>query len=529
LAELVVILDLIFCELRDPRDEDEFIQFFKIEDHYPKQIRDMAVIEVIKIHPAIGIARLGNSPTEFFIGPEKAGTHPRPTGGYKDAHGRIKRQAARFRLFGYDKHGNLVGEITKKEAHITWTVHLANKKAAWNQFDGLNPNTPLRNAPIANRDSLIIDPGPRSLSGPNKVAHFDTGTFLGGVVPLGEIRTESQGRLVVLGGFGHSASPTNAPLTTFANNDEWHDDVSDGPVTATVTLNGSGDTFQAVGAWVICPPPKFAPPIDTIITLYDTLLQVAVDKLGLQLPAQPSFTKDIYPLFQRAINVKWVSGMVTSQHAHATLSAITPPPASASARLAIFNKLRDPALPPDQDAGDADMPMIWSDYYTAGKNQPLTRIQYDTMRKWKDGNFINDWSGSPKPSRRITPEGLDRAALESCVGAAFYPGIEASWLLRDTYKFSEPFRLDAASLEPGDITKQMAVPWQADFYDCTQDGDYAWWPAQRPDDVFPEQGGPQVPWIRQHINSPTDMVGKWHELGFVVKKGSKYLETERNP
>src|SRR6202045_1908305 len=38
-------------------------------------------------------------------------------------------------------------------------------------------------------------------------------------------------------------------------------------------------------AWVICPPPKFAPPIGTIITLYDTLLQVAVDKLGLQFPA----------------------------------------------------------------------------------------------------------------------------------------------------------------------------------------------------------------------------------------------------
>jgi len=28
----------------------------------------MATIETIKIHPAIGIARLGNSPTGFFIG-----------------------------------------------------------------------------------------------------------------------------------------------------------------------------------------------------------------------------------------------------------------------------------------------------------------------------------------------------------------------------------------------------------------------------------------------------------------------------
>src|SRR5262249_44013236 len=160
--------------------------------------------------------------TQFFIGPEKPRAYPRPYGGYKDAQGRIKRQAARFRLFGYDKRGKLVGEVTAKDADISWTVHLANKKAAWNEFDGLNPNAPKRNATVANRDSLIIDPGPRSLSGRNKVAAFDTGKFLGVIVPLGEARTDTQGRLVVLGGFGHSASPTNAPITTFANNDEWH-------------------------------------------------------------------------------------------------------------------------------------------------------------------------------------------------------------------------------------------------------------------------------------------------------------------
>jgi hypothetical protein len=47
----------------------------------------MAAIKIIKIHPAIGIARLGNSPTGFFIGPEQPGVHPRPRGGYRDAKG----------------------------------------------------------------------------------------------------------------------------------------------------------------------------------------------------------------------------------------------------------------------------------------------------------------------------------------------------------------------------------------------------------------------------------------------------------
>ena len=485
----------------------------------------MPAIVSIKIHPAIGIARLGNSPADFFVGPELPGVHQRPRGGYKDAQGRVKRQAARFRLFGYDKKGKLVKEITSVDAAIEWTVHLANHKAAWKQFDGLKPNPPLRNPGVASRISLVIDPGQRTLNAPNRHARFDTGTFLGVTVPLGEIRTDRKNRLLVLGGFGHSASPANHPLTTFANNDGWHDDVSDGPVNALVTLKRSGQTFQALGAWVICPPPRFAPSIENIITLHDVLLQVAVDRLGHKIPAKPSFTRDIYPVLSRALNMRWVTGMMAKVHAHGTLAGITPS-LPASARKAIFSHLRDPALPHNQDS-DGDMPMIWSDYYTAGKSQPLTKIQYDYMKKWKNGNFVNDWHGSPRPLKKITPAGLDRAALENCVGAAFFPGIEASWMLRDVYSFSEPFRLDQTKLEAGDVTKQMAVPWQADFFDCTQDGDLAWWPAERPDDVFPEKGGPQVPWIRNLVNSSEAMVKKWHRLGFVVKKGAKFIETER--
>jgi hypothetical protein len=64
-------------------------------------------IEKVRIHPAIGIARLGNSPDAFFIGPERPGVvHSGP---FKDEKGRIKRQAARFRLFGYDADDRLVG------------------------------------------------------------------------------------------------------------------------------------------------------------------------------------------------------------------------------------------------------------------------------------------------------------------------------------------------------------------------------------------------------------------------------------
>ena len=486
----------------------------------------MQTVKTIKIHPAIGIARVGNSPTEYFIGPELPGVRLRPKGGYKDVTGRIKRQAARFRLFGFDAKGKLVKEITAKDALVTWTVNVANKKAAWREFQGVKTDSPWRNADISNRSSLVIDPGPYSLTGTKQTAEFSGGQFLATPVALGGMRTDADGRLIVLGGFGHSASPTNQPLTHFANNDGWHDDVSDGPVTATITLKGTGQTIHAAGAWVICAPPDFAPAINNVITLYHTLLQTAVDKLGLKLPAKPSFTRDIYPTLLRAIDMKWVSKMVAAAHAHATLVPVIPPPGDRAMRAAIFGRLRNPASRPGTET-KSDMPMIWSDYYPAKGNQPLTKIQYQIMKKWKDGNFVNDWKGPPKPAVKITPTDLDRAALEACVGGPFFPGIEASWFLRGTYDFIEPFRLDHAKREPGDVTKQLAVPWQADFTDCAQEDELAWWPAQRPDDVFPDRGGPQVAWTRGIVTDPEDMVADWHRLGFVVKKGKKFVETER--
>ena len=113
---------------------------------------NMKEIVIFKIHPAIGIARIGNSPDKFFIGPEIPGINKIPAGGYKDEKMRVKRQAARFRIFGYDQEGNVVEEITSANADIRWSVHLANKKASWREFDGLNANRPLRNRLEKNRN-----------------------------------------------------------------------------------------------------------------------------------------------------------------------------------------------------------------------------------------------------------------------------------------------------------------------------------------------------------------------------------------
>jgi hypothetical protein len=83
----------------------------------------------------------------------------------------------------------------------------------------------------------------------------------------------------------------------------------------------------------------------------------------------------------------------------------------------------------------------------------------------------------------------------------------------------------------------MAVPWQADFNDCRNEGDYGWWPSQRPTDVLPSASATaRVEWARPTGNQFTsghqtsqhsDMVECWYKFGFVIGSGDVYIETER--
>jgi len=457
-------------------------------------------IKTVKIHPAIGIARMGNSPTDFFIGPEIPGDHTMPAGGYKDASCRVKRQAAQFRLYAYDENGALVKELTSADADITWTVHLVNRKAA----------TPARNTTIggAARDGLVIDPGARTLNGPTQAALFDNGVFKlpakpAVTVPLGEIRTDAHARLLVLGGFGTSKSPTGDTISSFLNNDNWFDDVSDGPVTATVKLHAGGATPPVTGAWVIAPPPKFAPPIDSVITLYDRLFDLAVKKGWLTAPAKPSYTNDIYPILNRATLVAFVHQDAVGHHAFSHPVIDTP------SRNAIFNRLK---------GSGGNMPDL--------NQAQLTDTQQAMMAAWNANNFTNDWVGPPVPATDVTPDGLDKAALDNCVGSAFFPGIEAGGIaaqpIVDIALFLEPFRLDQTKVKPGDIGANMACPWQADFKACAGN----WWPVPRPDDAIEQSSGTYKQWDRG-VGSMDDMVTKWNTLGFVVKQGDTYVEVGR--
>jgi hypothetical protein len=541
-----------------------------------------------KIHPAIGIARVGNSPSEYFIGPEIPGADLAPIGGFKDrgdtALGippRVKRQGARFRIFAYDEKDKVIGEVTADHAEIVWTVHLANSKAEGDRFAGVvgeglpigerRPREFWRNRDIADRASLMIDPGARTLRGPNQSAEFDGGGFRGLPVPLGKIQTDSESRLIVLGGFGKSGSSNPAArIRNYANNDLWHDDVSDGPVTAHVTPR-SGNELRVEPAWVIVAPPDFAPAVHNVVTLFDAVLDVAQrEKLPLApaVPSKPSFTENIAPIFAALAALQWVqegargaNGAAAEFSDFPRLADNSDAPEVAEYRKNIFGRFRNPHLKPDSDdarkqATSEFLPALSGDTGDASFGEPttwlsVTRSQYDLLTKWKDGRFKNDWKGEwPAPDAEVTADGLDRAALEACAGGAFYPGIEGGWLLRNATAYSAAFRLSHEKLRAGDVTRHMACPWQADFFECS----YHWWPAQRPDEVLTQEAfrrlgeiderlaqldpserearslaaerrmlwSKRAAWTRglppRSPDGDLAMVAKWHQHGFVVTK-----------
>ena len=495
-----------------------------------------------KIYPPIGIARLGNSPDDFFVGPEAPGQNFLPQGTqYKDGMQRIKRQGARFRIYEctFDDAApdliTAVREISSNEAEIEWSAHLANTKSA---SGSLNSNT-------VPRSKLEIDPGNLTISGNNQnqavsgsiTITDDNGQDQTKRVKLGDLKTDSSGRLIVLGGHGLSESVTGDPISGLFSNG-WYDDASDGPVAARVKLNGSTQFVDAESAWVVVGPPAYAHPIFNIVTMFDLAFDLAT-KLpppnNFAVDPVCSFTKDIYPILRRTVDMQWVSQLALGPHGGPGNFLESPrfqslhdqtAAGAATARKAIFDRLKDPA-----NGGSPSFPVG-----APAKSMPqlaslsLTDQQYMRFEAWKDGNFVDDWNGVPaNPSfssiaATDQPAALTRAALEAGVGGSFRPGIEVGGIFSAASTFQAPFRI-SNNLRPGSLTASLSVPWQADFEACGT----GWWPGGRPNFVM-NDSGQRYNWIGSSI-SPTDLVTVWKELGFITQDGSgastRFIEKER--
>lgn len=498
------------------------------------------------IYPAIGIARVGNSPDAFYFAPEVPDPHPAELGFYRDPTGALKREAARFRIYGFNAAGEVVAELTAENAEIEWAATLANTKAAWYQFQialdipdaASAPPSFLRNLAIADRNVLSITPGERQIAGVDQQGEayqFANGQFMGTPVYLGELRTDAQGRLIVLGGHGKSASYNGAAAITFANNEGWHDDVADGPVSAVVRYQGQ--TIPVDPAWVVVAPPNYGPQQKSVRTMWDLMRDVFVTEGSLQAPKQPSFQQEIRPIFERLSRLQWVNAGFAAAFGWGGTTPFSEPAwmsrlADASAtqkewRRTIYNQFRQF----DRDAwAPSPLPWLYGDAMaippaeTPLQNAALSDLQLRFLKQWADGDFIADYNPAAVAPQSIEdvplaeqPATLIKAAMEFCLADAFHPGCEMTWPMRQASLYSAPFRLaqqPAGWVQPdyggvltpdnysdtcgaqaaGGITRWMAVPWQTDTASCRSGYQPSYdpyvptfWPARVPNQVVSQQ------------------------------------------
>jgi hypothetical protein len=503
-------------------------------------------IASVSIYPPIGVARVGNS-DDYFFASDIPGVAPDPRGGFKDNEGRVKKQVVRFRVYAFDKQGNVIQEITAKEAKIEWRVHVANNKAAWYMFnnaldlrDAAIPSS-VRNGKVTgeDRDQLVIDPGSVSITGSSTHGpkyNLDKGKFYDTNVKLGHLETDRAGRLLFFGGDGDSASQFNLPAITFANNDGYHDDTCDGVVRASVMINGK--SFEAKPAMVAVTPPNFGPGLFGVVTMNDVVQDLFIRKMKYPDPAADGveFWRDIYPILERMTNTQWVNSGFFMLFGKNSPSDFTDPvllkvlsnPSKKTKpeRNRVFNWFRNPK---SDEYTPAKVPPFYGDGFgeyakIALVDLPITITQYARLQKWADGDFKATIHKPKRSFRRMTPaeqiNALNQAPMEECLGGPFHPGIELTWPMRRRRMWESPYRLkvvnegESTQLDfgpllspaialgpdgpisisgPGSLTRWLGVPWQTDEASCLSGYDTStylplpsFWAARVPNQILSE-------------------------------------------
>jgi L-lysine 6-oxidase len=261
--------------------------------------------------------------------------------------------------------------------------------------------------------------------------------------------------------------------------------------------------------------------------------------------------RDILPIFRAMKEYRWVANV------DAMVSVATPPfdlsdlsDENRENRRAIFRTFRRPekghrgiqqpelSRQHQQLFGENGFPLM---PLNSGDNSisntliekfmAITPTQYWLLHQWAEGKCVSrrdhpdagrDWLWWASP--------LDIATAGNAVGEPMAPGIEVTWTMRnpDVLTPGDPFRiklqvedyrrsglspsrdetLERDGCQPGDLTKRMAIPWQADFFDCSvQDVNFTtphtnktisnatriplaptfyayWWPPQSPFNVY---------------------------------------------
>ena len=413
---------------------------------------------------------------------------------------------------------------------------------------------------------------------------------------LGSMHTDDKGRLILL------ASPGNAvgqydeygeviQMTGDLNNAGWFDSAADGPVNVTLCFD-DGSVQDAHGAWVVCCDPAYAPQIRNVVSVWDNVYDMFVQDLKLQPDLynpksgsyqdsfMPDFTADIKPLFIACNLQRWTANLPPfALGAHTAVDAIDKSDDPDGTIMAGLNFIRNPNIKDESNIGAPLMPLALGEAGTSFLT--VTKTQYFKLEQWSKGHYNQDDTQSYGPG-----ELLDIASLSNCLGGRYVPGIEVSYSIMDKEIYvqdwkksgSGPFRIKQQSLpyekaqrstpflnigwiplhnmtdglQPGDLSKFMAIPWQTDYNSCSihatainTDGVnesngalttlYWSWPSQRPDAVYvaeevfnnvlPAQKwsirGPGTyavnPASAATFQSPVQSIEDWDKIGIIIQ------------
>lgn len=251
-------------------------------------------------------------------------------------------------------------------------------------------------------------------------------------IELGQLRLDPESRLLFIPASGKAdcvttpkvalsnpstvVNPPNGPqdgknpLTNqfaYFNVPGWWDDTCGGEIDVTVALkdgtvlstrdnvknaNDDGIRNPRAGAWVVTAPPKFAPHMYHVVSILDRVYE-AFPEAYPDRGAKTNFYRDIYPMFEKAVNYGWVS---------AEAAGVTP-------------DTQDAAHGPNQPGN------LLSDEYMSAftdqseTSQPTRQMVYDLMRHaaGKRGMLVDLYCRHRRSGRSVGKKKNSNAILKT--------------------------------------------------------------------------------------------------------------------
>ena len=275
---------------------------------------------------------------------------------------------------------------------------------------------------------------------------------------------------------------------------------------------------------------------------------------------QPTFEDQVNPVFQAASLQKWninLNGFAINQHELVCQITNSGVPAGLGSVSSVFGLIRQLGL----GGTGGLMPLALGSANTSYLSVRYT--EYFFLAQWSQQKSVEGYGPALNDGEK-----LDKNVLMNCLGGRFSPGIDLTFIMRDpdlyikdwTTSGTGPFRVKPApldymnlpangaplltegyiplhtgntGLEPGDISKFLAIPWQTDYNSCAThlpspnpqfNQTLFWsWPAQRPVAVYVAA---QVKANGGNLTTPTgDQLQQWSVRG----EFTSTIETSATP